>query len=313
MRPKLFLIAFLSMLVGSINAQERFDKEIETISEQLHSQLISHNIKVRLGSDSTFYKVALVTIENEDNKNTKLTDLLENELAVDLAVSSNGEYNVLDRNYIDKLLKEKNIPKDYGNKKDFAKNLGRLKAANLMIVGKLSNFDNEYKIIFTILETSEGATVSGTKGKITATEILRKKNDEVIQVSESPTNNSSTAINNNGASNISRSSNISEAKTIDPNCEQKKTGTCIFENRSNYKLQITIFQQDQNSQGVNEVGKVIVGKKESNPTMGVAEGSYSYFVYAYDDNGSIVQTTGSGYASGSILIVKCKETTIVIK
>jgi hypothetical protein len=104
-------------LSSQLYAQERYEKEIETLSQQLHTQVVSPGVKYRLATDSNFYKVALVGIENEDGKSTKLTDLLEKELAINLAIASNGKYNVLDRIYIDKLLKEKNIPKDLAIKK----------------------------------------------------------------------------------------------------------------------------------------------------------------------------------------------------
>ena len=91
---KRFLILCIAIMFSKINiAQERYENEIEIISQQLHSQLTTNNVKLRLGSDSIFYKVALVEIENEDGKSTKLTRLLEKELAVDLAIKSNGIFS----------------------------------------------------------------------------------------------------------------------------------------------------------------------------------------------------------------------------
>ena len=313
---KRFLILCIAIMFSKINiAQERYENEIEIISQQLHSQLTTNNVKLRLGSDSIFYKVALVEIENEDGKSTKLTRLLEKELAVDLAIKSNGIYTVLDRNYINNLLAEKNIPKTFGNKQDFAKNLGRIKAANLMIVGELTNFDNEFKLIFTIIETKEGSTVSGTRGKITASELLKSKNRDEIETDKASKDENlqvQSSSNTLSKSTPNRSVNIGEMKDMDPGCNEKKIGTIVIENKSKCKLVFNIAKSESGVISFNDI-KATVEKNDSNPLMGLPEGTYTYYSHAYDENGNMIRTTSSSYSSGSISVIKCKETTIIAK
>ena len=323
MTSKYSLIAIFFTFISLVSfSQDRYEKEIETIGQQLNTQLTSNGVQSYLGDDIKNYKVAIVGIENEEGKSTKLTSLLEDEIAVYLAVNSEGKYNILDRNYINKLIEEKNLPKNLGNKKDFAKNLGRIKAANLMITGKLANFDNEYRLIFTIIETKEGATISGAKGKLTATELLKSKNKDIENDNSSIKNVNKNTDNDPGTLNVNakkteevnneRSVEISDGLNMDPNCKANKIGTILIVNRSKYK-QVFILNLSVNGQDWGDTNATIE-KGDANPVLGLKEGTYTYYSHAYDENGQMIYNASSSvYSSGSISVVSCKETKIIVK
>jgi len=174
------VLLFLCLLIPIINcfSQEKFSKEVLDVSENIVKQITGNSAKAKLGKDTANFKVAIVSIENEDRINTKLTELLENKIAINLAMKSEGRYDILDRNYIEQLMKEKNIPLAYDNKRDFAKNLGKIKAANFIIVGTLSNFENDFELNLQVIETVQGNTIGGATGNITATELLKAKNEQ---------------------------------------------------------------------------------------------------------------------------------------
>ena len=170
-----FFFTLLFITINSI-AQEKYEKEITEVTAKLNSELTTIvNNYVSNGSKS---RVALISFENEDGKTTKLTELLSDEIAVELVLQAKGAYTLLDRNNIQRIIKEKNIPNEYGDKSDFARQLGRFKAADLVIVGKIINFENNYRILFTVIETKEGNTVSGARGMLTKTDLLKSKNEE---------------------------------------------------------------------------------------------------------------------------------------
>jgi hypothetical protein len=218
----IFLITF-AICINPIFGQEKFSKEVQDISDKIFKQITGPSAIAKLGTDTANYKVAIVGIENEDGKSTKLTELLENKFAVNLAMNSNGKYDILDRNYIEKLMKEKNIPIEYDNKRDYAKNLGRIKAANFIIVGTLSNFENDFELNIQINETKEGNIIGGAVGNITATQLLKEKNGQqqsngvkTAQTQTKPENIYSS--NNNevedGAGNNSNTGNQSRKKGV---------------------------------------------------------------------------------------------------
>ena len=115
----------------------------------------------------------------------------------------------------------------------------------------------------------------------------------------------------NNSSDIDRSISITENAIIDPNCTTKKIGSILIENRSKYKLHYTFTFRDDN--GFTTEYNAIVEKNETNPVMGLPEGTYGYYCYAYNDSGSMVQTTSSTYSLGSLTVIKCKETLLKAK
>lgn len=241
------LLSFLLLLpFGNCFAQEKFSKEVQDLSDNIVKQITGNSAKVKLGKDTVNFKVAIVSIENEDKKNTKLTELLENKIAINLAMKSEGRYDILDRNYIEQLMKEKNIPLAYDNKRDFAKNLGRIKAANFIIVGTLSNFENDFELNLQVIETSQGNTIGGATGYITATELLKAKNEQ-----SNSTVTTSTPI-------------ATTVPTIPPKVvvETSKTGDFCFSNKGtfpNYNVKITIYKVK--SEEVEKVINVSNGEK----------------------------------------------------
>lgn len=305
----LLFIAFLS-ITQFANAQKDssdYENEIEVISQQLHAQLMTDAIKSHLGKNNS-YQVALVEIVNEDDKETKLTDLLERELAVDLSQKAGTTYTVHNRTYISQLMEEKNLPKTVGNKKDFAKNLGRIKAADLIVVGKLNNFEDQYKIIFTILETKEGTTVGGSKGKITASSFLKSKNEGESLNKKKET--LETGIKKTKSKKIDKAVEIEDAIDEDSNCVSNNTGSITFTNKTKYKLQISIFKSSDTGSGLNII---TVSSNEEYPMMEVLEGAYVYEATAFTPEGEASGfSTGVQY-SGQVKVSKCKNTSIKIK
>lgn len=241
----LFIFTFL-LSFNNCFSQERFSKEVQDISDDIVKQITGPSAKAKLGQDTVNFKVAIVSIENEDKINTKLTELLENKIAINLAKKSDGKYDILDRNYIEQLMKEKNLPLAYDNKRDFAKNLGRIKAANFIIVGTISLFENDFELNLQVIETSQGNTIGGATGSITATELLRAKNGQSnsVAVSNTPSNTNTPSTN---------------SKSIP---ETAKLGDFCFSNKGtfpNYNVKITIYKLK--SDDVEKVINVSTGEK----------------------------------------------------
>lgn len=244
-------IVSILLLLPFVNcfAQEKFSKEVQYLSDNIVKQITGNSAKAKLGKDTINFKVAIVSIENEDKKNTKLTELLENKIAINLAMKSEGRYDILDRNYIEQLMKEKNIPLAYDNKRDFAKNLGRIKAANFIIVGTLSNFENDFELNLQVIETSQGNTIGGATGNITATDLLKAKNEQ---------SNSTVTTNTPIVTTVTTVPTIPQKEVA----EAPKTGDFCFSNKGtfpNYNIKVTIYKVK--SEEVEKVINVSNGEK----------------------------------------------------
>ena len=219
MKQLIFLPLAIILANHSIFSQEKLSKEIQEVSDELLAQITGTSAKLKLGKDSILYKVAIVRIDNEKKETTTFTTLLENKIAINLATKSFGKFDILDRNYIEDLMREKNLPLKYGNNADFAKDLGRVKAAHLMIVGTLSEFENDFELNLQVIETKEGNIIGGATGSLTATQLLKSKNQSADSKMET----------------TNRSSNSSQkpVETITSN-----VGTVIINNKTRYSILI---------------------------------------------------------------------------
>ena len=285
-------------------SQDKYDQEIKKVSTQLKDQLSIYSEKAK---HTRPLKIALVGITNENDQETKLTALLEDELVVNLANASDEKYEVLDRNYIMKIIQEKNIPRDFRNRRDFARNLGRFKAADLMIVGKLTNADNEYRIIFSFLETTEGITVGGVVSTLTATDMIRKKNEELIT---QPKDQSVSTVSENKEHKDPKEelfNNTTYSDNNDPGCATDNMGSLTIENWTNYKIGINLATVSGYS-----AGNITIEKKEKTTILQLYEGRYTYTVDKSISNQSFGLSWES-YSSGMFSIIKCKDLKIIIK
>jgi len=316
----LLLIILIASVVSNSAAQEKFSKEVKDISEDVVSQITGGSAKAKLGNDTANFKVAIVSIENEDKKNTKLTELLENKIAINLAMKSQGRYDILDRNYIEQLMKEKNIPLAYDNKKDFAKNLGRIKAANFIIVGTLSNFENDFELNLQIIETIQGNTIGGATGTITATDLLKAKNMQtsVLNAGNVPV----TVIASKPV--VETSKPTPPPPVTIPTCESQ-VGTISITSKWRYKYAGYYNNSDDDHKVVVRIPRfenatvdddfyyIIIGKEETR-TFDLKDGYHEYEARRYCNGGYKGWCDNfETVSSGQVKITKCKTTDLVIK
>jgi hypothetical protein len=264
-------LLLLLMLIPTYKcfAQEKFSKEVQDISDNIIKQITGSSAKAKLGKDTIAYKVAIVSIENEDKKKTKLTELLENKIAINLAMESNGKYDVLDRNYIEELMKEKNIPLQYDNKRDFARNLGRIKAANFIVVGMLSNFENDFELNLQIIETTEGNTIGGATGTITATQLLKGKNGQVSNSNANTSNNYSQENPQPQTAAIEKT----KVRTSNNNpCDNGKGDICI---KNTGRVTLEVYIRKTSSQNRNSSQKITLNENAQGCFYDLNEGIYT--------------------------------------
>jgi TolB-like protein len=280
-------LLFISLFFTSIvTAQEKYEKEINEITTKLNTEL--NSIIGNHVSAGTKARVAIISFENEDGKTTKLTELLSDEIAVELVLQSKGAYTLLDRNNIQRIIKEKNIPNDFGDKADFARQLGRFKAADLVIVGKVINFENNYRILFTVIETKEGNTVSGARGMLTKTDLLKSKNEEKLNVD--------TKISNSEKGDV-RSEVKNQTKPVETN------GWIEFENRTPGNIIVFVSQNSQITTNPNITDKeqITLSPKSNDKLVSLKSGVY--YICAYFDNGG----NGMSWGTPSCLFTKKVE------
>ncbi len=310
----LLLISFQNCL-----SQEKFSHEVQNVSDNIVKQITGASAKAKLGKDTASYKVAIVSIENEDKNSSKLTELLENKIAINLAMQSNGRYDILDRNYIEKLMNEKNIPLQYNNKRDFARNLGRIKAANFIVVGTLSTFENDFELNLQVIETTEGNTIGGATGTITATQLLKEKNGQTKDIgynttfppqSSQPQN---TPIENKTPpATIPTSAETYNNNPVNQDCQKYNTGDYCFLNSTQNQVTVNVrYYTPFNERSITENHTKI-----TLPT-GVTKCVYGVVNSKFSSNHYVVSTPHPVHISvdideGDFSVEKCKSKTYSI-
>lgn len=182
---KLVLLLYLSIGNCSILLSQDFSSQIKQTADTLSKKIISSGKK----------RIAVIDFINNDKTVNQLGSFLSEELSADLANLSQNQtkYSILERSNLELIFKEKKLIKSLDGPL-FARQLGQIDAADLLVYAIVTDFDGYYRVVIKLLDTKGGDALSSYKVNFVKSPSLeRLYNLPVLEKKTQDDINSSTA------------------------------------------------------------------------------------------------------------------------
>lgn len=167
---------------NSIHAQLDYEKQLVDFAKSI-------SVKITKAGKS---KIAVSNFLDNNGSETELGKVLAEELAIDI-VNLGNSFQIIEREDLKAILKEHKLTSTGLIDLETAKQLGKLKAVDAIVVGTIFPFGDNLRINIKILDTETGVNVGGISGGLTKTDAITKlfdtklRNDTSIQISNKST------------------------------------------------------------------------------------------------------------------------------
>ena len=144
-------------------AQTDFEKQVNSYAVML-SEKITQAGKA---------KIAVSDFLDNNGNITELGKVIAEELGINISNTGKG-FQVMERENLNAILKEHQLASTGLIDPETAKQLGKLKAVDAVIVGTVFPFGDNLKVNIKILDTETGMSIGGTTGSIARTDAINK-------------------------------------------------------------------------------------------------------------------------------------------
>jgi hypothetical protein len=253
-------------------------------------QMVAFSVDLaRKIKESSKVKVAVSDFLDNDGNLTELGKAIAEDIGVEIVNEGKGTFQVMERSNLNAILKEQKLASTGLIDPETAKQLGKLKMVDAVIVGNITPFGNSFRVTIKILDTETGMSIAAAAGNLAGTDDIKGLFNKKITL----TNQTSQTINTD-------SSIVN--KTVNQDCEKNNTGDYCFYNSSEGKVILRIYGK----YGTDDIlTSLSLNPKESKCIYGYLVGSYGFYAF-------LELSTSSGDA-GQILIEKCKSKLYIIK
>lgn len=153
MKTKIFLLLLLT-LTSFANSQD-FDAKLEDLAQQLAEKINTKNKS----------KVAIWGFFSEKNEQTDFGNFLTEDFSIYL-VNHSENFAVIDRTHLNVILKEHRLNAEGYIDERTTKRLGKIIAADALVIGTYSIFNSEIKIRVKVLDTETALQFAGVIGNL---------------------------------------------------------------------------------------------------------------------------------------------------
>ncbi|MEM9144285.1 MAG: FlgO family outer membrane protein, partial [Bacteroidota bacterium] len=216
MKNYLLCQTFLFTLCTNFLFSQDFDTQLEKLAEGL-SQRISSKGKT---------KVAVWGFFTENGERTALGNYLTEDFSVYIT-NFGDNFEVIDRNHLDVLLKEHQLNAEGYIDENTAKELGKIVAVDAIITGTYSVLNTNIKVRAKALDTETALQFAANMGNLPLNENIAS----YLGVSVNGGNSTNRGFNTP----LSSNETINNPDTVDPACKKNRTGDFCFSNSSNEK------------------------------------------------------------------------------
>lgn len=232
----LSIFIFLSFLCSSY-AQD-FDSQLEKLAEGLAKRIESKGKA----------KIAVWGFFTENGGKTALGNYLTEDFSVYLT-NFGDNFEVIDRNHLNVLLKEHKLNADGYIDENTAKELGKIVAVDVVITGTYTVLNSIIKVRAKALDTETALQFAANMGNLPI-------NDNIASYLGISVNGGNTT--NRGFNTpLSSKETINNPETVDPSCQKNKTGDFCFANAKNEKVIIYISYANKEGQYFSNRYKVL--------------------------------------------------------
>lgn len=300
---KHLLTLIMTTLCLSAYSQNDFNSQIQKVADTISKKIVQSGNR----------KVAVTDFINLDETISQLGQFLSDELSSELSNLTENltKFEVVERTNVDIIFKEKNLIQSVDGSK-MARELGRLKAADILIWAIISDFEGYYRVNIKLLDTKTGNAISSFKTQFIKTPTLEGFNKKTVVKSQAANTSNNTVTTANDE--------VKKVEKKDP-CEQNTFGSLYITNKTATdvwgvtKIVVRIPKVSNPDPRYEEnYYFIILERDETKPLVNLREGTYEYDAKRYSNSGSKGWNDLYGsVSSGQIQVEKCKAAELTIR
>jgi TolB-like protein len=237
-----FSILFLIIFINTISAQD-FDTELEDLAKTIATKLNS--------KEKT--KIAVWGFVTENGERTSLGNYITEGFSVYIT-NFGDNFEIIDRNHLDMLLKEHQLNSEGYIDDKTAKQLGRIIAVDAIITGTFTVLETKIKVRAKVLDTETALQFAAAMASLPINEDVAS----YLGVSVNGNNTTNKGFNRQLGSNET----LNNPETVDQKCKEESFGDFCFYNALNEKVIMRIKYYKELGSKFQQGSKTIILKPQ---------------------------------------------------
>ncbi|MFD0797041.1 FlgO family outer membrane protein [Maribacter chungangensis] len=264
MKQFLLLGASLLLLSTHLNAQD-FDTKLEQLAQNIATKLDGKSKK----------RVAVWGFVTENGERNALGNYITEDFSVYLT-NFGDNYEIIDRNHLDMLLKEHQLNSEGYIDENTAKELGKIVAVDAIITGTFTVLTTNVKVRAKVLDTETALQFAASMSNLPLNENVSSYLGISLDGENSRNKGFNTPLNSNET--------INDPNTVDKNCKQNMTGDFCFSNALNEKVIVRIAHyRDAKYHHQNTYKLIILNAKETKCVYGLINRPFNFYIASFKD------------------------------
>ena len=308
MKQLLLLCLFLIVVPTRLHSQD-FDGQLEELAQNIATKLDGKDKK----------KIAVWGFVTESGERTALGNYITEDFSVYLT-NFGVNYEIIDRNHLDMLLKEHQLNSEGYIDEVTAKELGKIVAVDAIITGTYTVLTTNVKVRAKVLDTETALQFAANM----ATLPLNENVSSYLGISVNGGNTTNKGFNTP----LNSNETVNNPDTVDKACQKNNTGDFCFSNSLTEKVLIQIQHHKTGDLKIPNhyvYDTIIIEPSETKCVYGLFNRPFSYFVILWKDyidegkfNGTERYVRREGYFKwlkdkGELKAETCKSKTYTIK
>ncbi|AXG69807.1 curli production assembly/transport component CsgG [Kordia sp. SMS9] len=302
---RIMLLNFIFIICNFSNlyAQD-FDIELKKLAETIAAKLNGKEKK----------KIAVWGFVTENGERTSLGNYITEDFSIYIT-NAGEQFEVIDRNHLDTLLKEHKLNSEGYIDDATAKKLGKIIAVDAVITGTYSVLDKNIKVRVKVLDTETALQFAAAISKLAINEDVAS----YLGVNVNGSNTKNKGFNRPLASGES----VNNPETVDPKCREGKFGDLCFYNSTNKKVIVVVKCHISKNTFNPTIKNFFLQPKETKCVYGLKSIESQFFIATWtkfnkEIRGNVRYLTNDRYRKylkdfGELKVETCKSKTYTIK
>lgn len=295
----LFILLLFGFKANFAQTTNDFSSSLLTLAKQVASSI----------QDTTIVKLAVWDFTDLNGATTQLGKYISEETQINF-LNTGKNYEIMDRNHLNEILKEHKLNTDGFIDEKTAKELGKLQAVDAIVTGTVTVLDGKIKVSMKILNTETASTIAGKSAEFLMNEDIK------LLLGMTSYDNSGQKVNSDPKLTPGANEVYNDDKMVTKDCQTRNVGDYCFYNTTKFNMYI-VFRKDSN----NEYTYTEVVKAGESACFYSVEPSRYIYTLRYNptdpnaDNKSTISGTSNSkeYKQGSVFVELCKSKTFTIK
>ncbi|MFK7814596.1 MAG: FlgO family outer membrane protein [Maribacter sp.] len=260
MKYTIIIFSVLVLATMGLNAQD-FDTQLEELAKNITTKLDGKGKK----------KIAVWGFVTENGERTALGNYLTEDFSVYLT-NFGTDFELIDRNHLDMLLKEHQLNAEGYIDETTAKELGKIVAVDAIITGTFTVLTTNVKVRAKVLDTETALQFAASMANLPLNDDISSYLGISLNGGNSTNKGFNTPLNSNET--------INNPETVDDACKKSNTGDFCFSNTLNEKVIIRVkcFTYADTKKSNYFFKTIIVDAGETKCIYGVVNRPFNYYI-----------------------------------